>query len=219
MRMLEIFCGTKSISNVFEKNGWECITLDNDRLFKPTILCDFNDWVYTNYDKNYFDYIHFSPPCFLMSQQQQTWYNKYKGRGENKYLFTHELHKKQLEEINDKLLKKIVEVLNYFNCYFTIENPYHTKFNNISKRNIFDYPYTLCNYCMYDYPLKKHTIFYNNFNLQLKLCDSSHKHMKWGDFKGGGSDRTHRYKIPVKLCEYIYEWINSLPQFTQPILD
>jgi len=209
MRMLEVFCGTKSMSKIFEKYNWECETLDNEKMFKPSILCDFNNWDYKKYDKKYFDYIHFSPPCCLMSQQQQTWYGKLKGRGENKYLFTKELHKKQLEEISDKLLHKIVEVLKYFdNVYFTIENPFHTKFNNISMRNIINYPYSICNYCMYDYPLKKSTIFYNNLDLTLKKCDNTHTHLNWDNFKGGGGNRYDRYKIPVNLCEYICECVN-----------
>jgi hypothetical protein len=32
--------------------------------------------------------------------------------------------------------------------------------------------------------------------------------MNWGKFKGGGGNRTDRYKIPVNLCEYIGECVN-----------
>ena len=61
---------------------------------------------------------------------------------------------------------------------------------------------------MYDYPIKKPTVFYNNFNLKLKRCDKSHKHILWQDFGGSGKKQLHcRYEIPEKLCEDIYSQI------------
>ncbi len=205
MRLLEIFCGTKSVSKVFEKHNWEVISIDIDPKWNPTILIDILDWDYKTFDKDYFDFIHFSPPCIYMSQNQQTWYNRYKGRGEKKYLFTKELHIELLKE-SDLLLHKINEIINYFeNIKFTIENPYHTKFNNITKRNILDHDYTVCDYCMYNHPIQKPTVFYNNFNLKLKRCDKSHKHTPYKKFCGGGnSPKDKVFEIPNLLIEDIY---------------
>ena len=210
MRLLEIFCGTKSMGKVFEKNGWEVISIDIEKKWKPTICIDVLEWDYKSFDKNYFDHIHFSPPCIYMSQVQQSWYGRYKGRGDNKYLFTEEIHKERLKE-SDKLLHKINEIIDYFdNITFTIENPYHTKFNNITKRNILNYDYVVCDYCMYDYPIKKPTVFYNNFNLKLNRCDKSHTHTKWEKFYGGGNSiLDERYRLPEKLCEHIYNSIKK----------
>ncbi len=210
MRLLEIFCGTKSIGKVFEKNGWEVISIDIEKKWKPTICIDVLEWDYKSFDKNYFDHIHFSPPCIYMSQVQQSWYGRYKGRGDNKYLFTEEIHKERLKE-SDKLLHKINEIIDYFdNITFTIENPYHTKFNNITKRNILNYDYVVCNYCMYDYPIKKPTVFYNNFNLKLNRCDKSHTHTQYKKFCGGGNTpKDNVYRIPEKLCEHIYNSIKK----------
>ena len=209
MRLLEIFCGTKSMGKVFEKNGWEVISIDIEKKWKPTICIDVLEWDYKSFDKNYFDHIHFSPPCIYMSQVQQSWYGRYKGRGDNKYLFTEEIHKERLKE-SDKLLHKINEIIDYFdNITFTIENPYHTKFNNITKRNILNYDYVICDYCMYDSLIKKPTVFYNNFNLKLNRCDKSHTHTQWDNFKGGGNDVIERYRLPEKLCEHIYNSIKK----------
>jgi hypothetical protein len=208
MRLLEIFCGSKSVSKIFEKNNWEVVSVDIDPHWKPTILADVLEWDYKKFDKDYFDFIHFSPPCIYMSQNQQTWYNRYKGSGDKKYLFTKEKHIELLKE-SDLLLHKINEIIEYFeNVKFTIENPYHTKFNNITKRGILNYDFAICDYCMYDYPIKKPTVFYNNFNLKLKRCDKSHTHMLWQDFGGSGKKQLHcRYEIPKKLCEDIYSQI------------
>lgn len=210
MRLLEIFCGTKSMGKVFEKNDWEVISIDIEKKFKPTICIDVLEWDYKSFDKNYFDHIHFSPPCIYMSQMQSTWYGRYKGTGDNKYLFTEDILKEQLKE-SDKLLHKINEIIDYFdNITFTIENPYHNQFNNIIKRNILNYDYVICDYCMYDYPIKKPTVFYNNFNLKLNRCDKSHIHTRLEKLCAGSNSRLEeRYKLPEKLCEHIYNSIKK----------
>ena len=127
MRLLEIFCGTKSVGKVFENNNWEVYSVDLEKRFNPTECINILDFDYKKFDKNYFNHLHFSPPCIYMSQNQQTWYNRYKGRGDNKYLFTPEIHNEKLKE-SDLLLYKVKEIINYFNnSTFTIENPYHNK--------------------------------------------------------------------------------------------
>ena len=65
-------------------------------------------------------------------------------------------------------------------------------------------PYSIVDYCMYDYSVKKPTIIYNNFNLVLRTCDKSHNHIKWCDFSKNIYDR---YVIPQKLCEEIINQI------------
>ena len=57
MRLLEIFCGTKSMGKVFEKNGWEVISIDIEKKWKPTICIDVLEWNYKTFDKNYFNHI------------------------------------------------------------------------------------------------------------------------------------------------------------------
>jgi len=207
-KLLEIFCGTKSISKVFEKNGWETYTVDIESKYNPTECINILDFDYKKFDKQYFNHIHFSPDCRYMSQNQQTWYNRYKGYGENRYLFTKEIHNQKLDD-SDKLLHKVNEIINYFeNNTFTIENPYHNKFNSIINRNILNYPYEIVDYCMYNHPIKKPTVFINNFNLKLKRCDKSHTHLEWKVFCQSGLN--DRYKIPEELCIEIFNQVNSI---------
>ena len=210
MRLLEIFCGTKSVGKVFEDNNWEVYSVDIEKRFSPTECINILDFDYKKFDKNYFNHLHFSPPCIYMSQNQQSWYNRYKGRGDNKYLFTPEIHNEKLKE-SDLLLYKVKEIINYFNnSTFTIENPYHNKFNSIINRNILNYDYTICDYCMYNYPIKKPTVFLNNFNLKLNRCDKSHTHIEWSKWSGGGNSRPdERYKIPNELCIEIFNQVKK----------
>jgi site-specific DNA-cytosine methylase len=204
MKLLEIFCGTKSISKIFEKNGWESYTVDIEKKYNPTECVNILDFQYTKFDKNYFNHLHFSPDCTYMSQMQQSWYNRLKGKGENKYIFTPEIHNEKLKD-SDLLLIKVKEIIDYFNkSTFTIENPYHNKFNNIINRKILNYPYEIVDYCMYNYIVKKPTVFLNNFNLKLKKCNKLHFHTNWKLYNKVDS----RYKIPEELCIEIFNQVN-----------
>ena len=46
-RLLELFCGTKSVGRAFEAAGWEVVSLDIVSKFEPTILRDIRSWDYT----------------------------------------------------------------------------------------------------------------------------------------------------------------------------
>ena len=46
MKLVELFCGTKSVGKVFEKYGYEVISLDIEKKFNPTICSDFMEWDY-----------------------------------------------------------------------------------------------------------------------------------------------------------------------------
>jgi len=64
MKVLELFCGTKSISHVFEKRGHEVITLDNDDYHNPDICKSILDFDVKDLPKGWKpDVIWASPPC------------------------------------------------------------------------------------------------------------------------------------------------------------
>ena len=67
MKILELFCGTKSISNAFTKQGFSCVTLDHDKQFSPDILVDIMEWEYDDWDRGQFNVIWASPPCDTFS--------------------------------------------------------------------------------------------------------------------------------------------------------
>ena len=46
-KLLELFCGTKSVSKALGEQEFEVISLDIDPDFEPTICADFMDWDYT----------------------------------------------------------------------------------------------------------------------------------------------------------------------------
>ena len=48
-RLLELFCGTKSVGRAFEAAGWEVVSLDIVSKFEPAVLCDIRSWDYTTF--------------------------------------------------------------------------------------------------------------------------------------------------------------------------
>ncbi len=207
MRVLELFSGTKSIGKAFPDD--EVISVDLDPHFNPTHLCSIFDFDYKQYDS--FDYIHASPPCRWYSVLNAAFYGRNRTVDGEKVIFTKEIHKRKLEEESDKLVQKALEIIDYFHpkCW-TMENPYCPRmWNSLVNRPIVDgLPYTIVDYCMYDYPVKKQTILFNNMELELKTCDKSHNHYRIAHKIGktgeqlGYKDMTlyERYRIPHALC-------------------
>ena len=209
MKILELFSGTHSIGKAFPND--EIISVDLDPHFKPTECCDILEFDYKKYDE--FDYIHASPPCTEYSQNQVSFYKRKRQVNGVLVDFNKTIHEECIKS-SDALVLKVLEIIDHFKpTYWTIENPRHHNWCSIQKRPFMhDIPYTVVDYCMYDYPCRKPTVFFNNFLLELKCCDKSHTHTKWLDFnpKKGTSRTYNRYVIPHNLCLEIAEQIHSL---------
>lgn len=69
MKILELFCGTKSMSKVFERAGHECFTLDYERKFNPDICIDILKFDISMLPEKFRtpDVIWASPPCTAFS--------------------------------------------------------------------------------------------------------------------------------------------------------
>ena len=62
-RLLELFCGTKSVGKVAEQRGYDVVSLDFNPKFNATITEDIMEWDYTQFPPDYFDVIWGSPDC------------------------------------------------------------------------------------------------------------------------------------------------------------
>lgn len=67
MKVLELFCGTKSFTKVAEARGHECRTLDNDPRFEPTYCMDIMDFEPSVLGDWRPDLVWASPPCQCFS--------------------------------------------------------------------------------------------------------------------------------------------------------
>jgi len=209
MLILELFSGTKSIGKVFEKEGHQVISVDIDSHFNPTHNISILDFDYKQYDR--FDYIHASPPCRWFSSLQMAQYDKMRMIDGSLVYYDREFNKMMVETESDIFVKKALEIINYFKpSYWTIENPYSTNPFALHKRPYMsEYKFSIGDYCMYGYDVRKRTIMFNNFDLDLKKCKKKSHTNRIGNtaIKQAQWTLYERYRIPERLCKTIYEQI------------
>jgi len=199
MRVLELFCGTKSVGKICEEKGWEVISLDIEKKFNPDICVDFLDWDYKSIDN--IDIIWSSPDCACYSMASgNTHFNSDKTPKTEKC-------KKSLE-----ILKKLKECINYHltlnpNLIYFIENPRARMrwFNN-------ELPlYTVC-YCKYGFDRMKPTdIWTNKKGFIPKMCKNNNpncNHIRAPRGSKSGTQcisKKERYKIPPILLRSLLD--------------
>ena len=147
MRLLELFCGTKSVGKVFQEHGWEVCSVDIESKFHPSIVADVLTLPTTIGIG--FDYIHMSPPC-------------------TEFSISHTGSKRNIDSANI-LVKHCLAITRDSNPKFwTLENPH----SGLLKKQDFmqGLNFTVASYCKYGFPYRKNTCFWNNFDLNLSKC-------------------------------------------------
>tara|TARA_S200002703_G_scaffold10939_1_gene10090 strand:- start:1022 stop:1783 length:762 start_codon:yes stop_codon:yes gene_type:complete len=177
---LDLFSGTGSWKKVMKDLSYNVVSVDITDYkgkFDITHKVDILEWDYKQYPNNYFDIISAGCPCIWYSILQRTWINRYKRnkKTKEKYLYTEELYKKDLE-YSDKLVLKTLEIIDYFKPrLWFIENPY----SSLLKKRPFmkDKPFYVVDYCSYGFYYQKRTIiFTNKKGFQPKLCEKQKCH-------------------------------------------
>lgn len=194
MKVLELFCGTKSFSKVAESLGHETFTIDNNPVFKPN-LC--KNILYVRKGDIPFkpDIIWASPPCtcFSVASIGHHWTG-----GKEAYIPKTEFAK---ESIN--LVKWTVELINVLEPkYFFIENPRGV----LRKLNLIPFPLKTCCYCQYgDKRMKPTDIWTNVKSFNPKMChngNKDHEEARRGAKTGtqGLKGSIERGVVPEQLC-------------------
>ena len=117
-RILELFCGTKSVGKVFENAGYEVISLDFNPKFNATHTEDILTWNYKQYPSNYFNVIWASPDCTTWSLATG---GKYRIKSEI-YGKNNQYQDKAI--IGNNMVLKVIEIIKYFQPQsWFIENP------------------------------------------------------------------------------------------------
>ena len=104
--LLELFCGTKSISKVFQRHGWTCITLDWDHKMDPTIcsnILDVTPEMILQHGRP--DVIWASPLCTHYSMARTTAKTPRDLEG------------------SDRLVQKVLDLAKYFGVCFSWKTP------------------------------------------------------------------------------------------------
>ena len=118
-RLLELFCGTKSVGNVAKTMGYdEIISLDYDPRFEATHIDDIFLWDYKQYPRGHFHTVHASPDCVTWSIASS---GKYRTR---QHIYGHDNEHREKANIGNNMILKVIEILMYFepNKWY-IENP------------------------------------------------------------------------------------------------
>ena len=199
MKVLELFCGTKSFTKVAEARGHDCRTLDNDKRFDPTYCMDIMDFEPSVLDGFKPDIIWASPPCefFTLNAGRTYWLPGYIPKPNN---------------LGPMLLKKTLEIIAALDCLYIIENP-----RMMLRKMPFmaGLPRTTVCYCQYsdridrgpgkdDRPDMKPTDLWNNLGFVGRTCrngNPDHRPAPRGTYYGDSYEV--RSIIPAKLCEEI----------------
>jgi hypothetical protein len=199
-KLIELFCGTKSVSNVFKENGWDVFTIDINNKFNPSLCIDM-----LNFDLSYLpeewkhpDVIWASPPCTVFSIASLY---RYWDKGNPKSFKTY---------IGLALALKTIEIIREIKPkYFFIENPRAMMRNQWFMRDILR---KTVSYCQYGANVQKPTDIWNNCSswIPKKMChpgDSCHESARRGENKGtqkSSRSSEDRGIIPKALAEEIY---------------
>lgn len=116
-RLLELFCGTKSVGKVFENAGYEVVSLDYDSQFNATHIEDILIWDYTQYPRDYFNVIWASPDCTTWSIATS---GKYRLKTE---IYGRNNESQEKATLGNNMVLRVIEILKYFNAKWFIENP------------------------------------------------------------------------------------------------
>ena len=195
VRLLELFCGTKSVGKVCDAYGIDVVSLDILPKFNPTICGNILDWDYKQYKPNDFDIIWASVPCQEYSII--------------KHIFG---HKRDLI-LADSVVQRTLEIINYLkpNFWF-IENPQTGLLKTRSyMKNL---GFIDGDYCKYGFQYRKRTRFWTNLQGKLKMCkhnchaskNGKHLYQITGNSRGdigitSINDKETLYRIPFQLIE------------------
>lgn len=197
MRLLELFCGTKSIGSVFERNGWDVVSVDNQKQFEPTYCQSVLDLDLRIDLSVKFDVIWASPPCttFSIASVGHHWKG---GNPSNEAVIGNAILGKTLEIINLKKPR-----------YWFIENPR----GMMRKLSIMHYlPRRTITYCQYGDNRMKPTDIWTNCDMWLPrpMCKNGmtcHEAAPRGAKTGtqGIDGARDRSRIPEQLAIEIFE--------------
>jgi hypothetical protein len=218
---LELFAGTGSFCKVSKQYGYKVISIDNneDKLsHNLTIETDILTWNYREYfEANGFpDVITASPPCTSFGTiAVNTWkcrdYETMKPIKSN----TDKDNKRYETAIRgDLLLEKTFEIINHCkehntNLKYIIENPKgfmwkHSLMKNINRCDTW--------YSLYDHMFAKYTSFFNNFNLELRTCETHYRTKSKSNMEQNKGTLADRSIIPENLVIDIF---NQIPLPTE----
>ena len=210
-KLLELFCGTKSISNAFESAGWEVYNVDWDPKFKPSLVADIGKISLEDIIElcgGVPDVVWLSPDCTTYSIAA---ISKHRRKNDS----TGDLepisdYAKTCDKVNSHIIDLVINKLKP-KIYF-IENPR----SGMRKMSfVKDLPRYTVTYCQYGDTRQKPTDIWTNykepnFKEPCKRGSKCHEAAPRGSKTGtqGLKDKVDRARIPSELCNHIVDICN-----------
>ena len=211
-RILELFSGTGSIGRVFERAGWEVISVDilpSCAGHVPTLCMSVLDIELDRWPEKYFDMIWASPPCC-------------------EYSIAHTGNARDMEK-GDMLAIYCLHLISaYRPRFWMVENPQSGKLKTRQFIQELSCSVSDAAYCMYGFPYRKRTRLWHNIpDLILEDCNGhcpamvtrasgrrGHRHSaQKGPSKGNDTDICYRssdlFRIPPAMVEAILQAIEA----------
>lgn len=202
MRLLELFSGSKSVSNAIGHLFSEIVSLDIVPEYSPTITTDILEWDYRQYPPNHFHTIWASPPCTEFSALNYARPDKIPNL-----------------TLANRIVQRTLEIIAYFNpVQWFMENPQTGTLKNQLYMN--DIPFADFDYCTFGFPYRKRTRIWSNMIMDSRLCKGAGhcENMEGRKHKSAIGNHSHareywqrgtprilqRYAIPAPLIEHLF---------------
>lgn len=200
MKMLELYCGTKSISNAFKRAGWETYTVDWNPDFKPTRIMDISRITISDIED-----ICGGMPNVIWASPDCTTYS-IAGISKHRTNIGGLLYpKSEYARFCDNANINLAHILRDFNGLYFVENPR----GGMRKMGFWDAERYTISYCQYgDFRQKPTDIWTNHPNPQFKPCckprSPCHISAPRGSRTGSqGMDKVNSARIPDDLAKHI----------------
>lgn len=208
MKVLDLFCGTKSIANAFAQRGHEVFTVDWEKDFNPTLCADIGTLTAERIKElcgGVPDVIWASPDCTTFSIAA---ISHHRTQGENGVLYPKSDYAKRCDLIDKHIIDLIDELKPK---YWFIENPRGGMRKASFMQDLNKYRHTVT-YCQYgDTRMKPTDIWTNhpspNFKPMCKNGMPCHQAAPRGSSTGtqGLKGSKERSVIPKELCKHIVD--------------
>lgn len=205
-KMLDLFCGTKSMSNAFAAAGWEVYTVDWEKKFNPTLCADIGTLTKEDIIElcgGVPDVVWMSPDCTSYSVAALRYHRK--KNEETDELKPVSDYAKFCDKVNSHIINVVINELQP--KYWFIENPRGCMRKMGFVKGLPRYTVT---YCQYGDTRQKPTDIWTNhpkpnFKPACKPGAPCHTAAPRGSKTGtqGLKNKIERARIPSLLCEYV----------------
>lgn len=198
-RMIEFFSGSKTVSGVFDKKGWDIFTIDNNHKLNPNMCIDIMKLTPGMLPGNV-GFLWFSPVCknFSRAADAAHWQkitNKYRQ-------YTYFPQTLEAQKSVD-MLQKVTQIIKWFpGIPFVIENPVGRIHHFPCMKHLGHYRYFV-NYADFGFAYSKETYLFTN----LWLPFSTKKYQVSAPGLRTVRSTFERSKVPALLVEKIYDYI------------